>query len=172
MSYTCPRCGMTSQNPEDERFGYCAVCHVPDRAWREMVVLGQEFHTHVPGDLREGKLHVKTDTGSEYVLDRAARTWTRIAEGERSGDVRTGGAGEYWGFAVTDRGLVILGPPVDTDLDFREIRTSPVSETWEEPVADEEPVEKLNRKLKGKHGFRGAAREGGAGENPGQDQGG
>lgn len=165
MSYTCVRCGMTSHNPEDERFGYCAVCH-DFTWWLPRPVLRRRYPP------QEGKFHVLTETGSEYVLDRAARTWTRIAEGDRSGEVRTGGTGEYWGFTVTDRGLVILGPPVDPGQDYREIRTSPVSETWEEPVADEEPVEKLNRKLKEKHGFRGAARQGGAGENPGQDQGG
>lgn len=27
MSYTCPRCGMTSHNPNDEREGYCGNCH-------------------------------------------------------------------------------------------------------------------------------------------------
>lgn len=24
---TCPRCGMTSHNPDDERTGYCGNCH-------------------------------------------------------------------------------------------------------------------------------------------------
>lgn len=27
MSFTCPRCGMTSHHPEDERHGYCGNCH-------------------------------------------------------------------------------------------------------------------------------------------------
>jgi hypothetical protein len=27
MSFTCPRCGMTSHHPEDERQGYCGNCH-------------------------------------------------------------------------------------------------------------------------------------------------
>jgi plasmid maintenance system antidote protein VapI len=27
MSFTCPRCGMTSAHPEDERQGYCGNCH-------------------------------------------------------------------------------------------------------------------------------------------------
>lgn len=27
MSFTCPRCGMTSQNPTDEAEGYCGNCH-------------------------------------------------------------------------------------------------------------------------------------------------
>jgi hypothetical protein len=27
MSYTCPQCGMTSHNPEDERQKYCGHCH-------------------------------------------------------------------------------------------------------------------------------------------------
>ena len=26
-SFTCPRCGMTSHNPEDAREGYCGNCH-------------------------------------------------------------------------------------------------------------------------------------------------
>lgn len=27
MSITCPKCGMTSHNPNDERQGYCGKCH-------------------------------------------------------------------------------------------------------------------------------------------------
>lgn len=27
MSITCPRCGITSQHPTDEREGYCGRCH-------------------------------------------------------------------------------------------------------------------------------------------------
>ena len=27
MGFTCPRCGMTSGHPEDERHGYCGNCH-------------------------------------------------------------------------------------------------------------------------------------------------
>jgi hypothetical protein len=27
MAYTCPKCGMTSHNPNDEREGYCGNCH-------------------------------------------------------------------------------------------------------------------------------------------------
>lgn len=27
MSFTCPRCNMTSHHPEDERHGYCGHCH-------------------------------------------------------------------------------------------------------------------------------------------------
>jgi hypothetical protein len=27
MSYTCPRCGMTSYNENDERYSYCGNCH-------------------------------------------------------------------------------------------------------------------------------------------------
>ena len=27
MSYTCPRCGMVSHNPNDEAEGYCGNCH-------------------------------------------------------------------------------------------------------------------------------------------------
>lgn len=26
-SITCPRCGMTSYNPDDIREGYCGACH-------------------------------------------------------------------------------------------------------------------------------------------------
>ena len=26
-SFTCPRCGMTSYNPNDIREGYCGNCH-------------------------------------------------------------------------------------------------------------------------------------------------
>ena len=39
-------------------------------------------------------------------------------------------------------------------------------------MADETPVERINRKLKKKHGFRRAERQEGAGEDPGQDEGG
>jgi ribosomal protein L37E len=28
MAFTCPRCGIVSHNPEDERQRYCARCHV------------------------------------------------------------------------------------------------------------------------------------------------
>lgn len=28
MPFTCPRCGMTSHHPEDERRRYCAACKV------------------------------------------------------------------------------------------------------------------------------------------------
>lgn len=28
MSYTCPTCGRTSQNPHDEANKYCGHCHV------------------------------------------------------------------------------------------------------------------------------------------------
>lgn len=27
MSYTCPRCGITSQHPRDEAERYCGRCH-------------------------------------------------------------------------------------------------------------------------------------------------
>lgn len=27
MSFTCPRCGATSHNPNDQRYGYCGRCH-------------------------------------------------------------------------------------------------------------------------------------------------
>lgn len=27
MPYTCPKCGMTSYNPEDEKNKYCGNCH-------------------------------------------------------------------------------------------------------------------------------------------------
>jgi len=27
MAFTCPRCGRTSHNPNDEREGYCGACH-------------------------------------------------------------------------------------------------------------------------------------------------
>jgi hypothetical protein len=27
VSFTCPRCGATSHNPNDEREGYCGACH-------------------------------------------------------------------------------------------------------------------------------------------------
>ena len=27
MAFTCPRCGMTSHNPDDEANGYCGNCH-------------------------------------------------------------------------------------------------------------------------------------------------
>lgn len=27
MSFTCPRCGMTSHHPKDEEHGYCGACH-------------------------------------------------------------------------------------------------------------------------------------------------
>ena len=27
MSFTCPRCGMTSYNVNDEKHGYCGACH-------------------------------------------------------------------------------------------------------------------------------------------------
>jgi len=27
MSFTCPRCGKTSHNPNDEKNGYCGSCH-------------------------------------------------------------------------------------------------------------------------------------------------
>lgn len=26
MAFTCPRCGRTSHNPNDEREGYCGAC--------------------------------------------------------------------------------------------------------------------------------------------------
>ena len=26
-SFTCPRCGRTSHNPDDKREGYCGACH-------------------------------------------------------------------------------------------------------------------------------------------------
>jgi len=26
-SYTCPRCGRTSYNPNDRKHRYCAICH-------------------------------------------------------------------------------------------------------------------------------------------------
>jgi len=150
MSYTCPRCGKTSHSPDDELHGYCGNCH--DFTWET------------------GRLHVRTETGSEYVLDRESRTWTRVAWTDMGGEVRTGGTGRYWSFAVNDPGLVIIGPSVDPDMFFRAIRTSPITETWEEPVTGE--VEKLNKKLKDKHAFRVREGQEGAGEDPPQDQGG
>jgi hypothetical protein len=43
MSFTCPICGMTSHNPNDEREGYCGNCH----DWtRELII-------HRPGCIWE-----------------------------------------------------------------------------------------------------------------------
>jgi ribosomal protein S27AE len=36
--FTCPRCGMTSHNPNDKRQGYCPNCH----DWTEFDQLSQE----------------------------------------------------------------------------------------------------------------------------------
>lgn len=27
MPFTCPKCGMTSHHPDDEKHGYCGNCH-------------------------------------------------------------------------------------------------------------------------------------------------
>lgn len=45
MAFTCPRCGRTSHNPNDEREGYCGACHGwtgdqqpgTNRQWRTVV---------------------------------------------------------------------------------------------------------------------------------------
>jgi hypothetical protein len=48
MSFTCPRCGMTSHHPEDERHGYCGNCH--------------DFTASPPGNLPDaGDTHIFVD---------------------------------------------------------------------------------------------------------------
>jgi hypothetical protein len=48
MSFTCPKCRTTSHHPEDERHGYCAVCH--------------QFTASPPGNLpNAGDTHVFVD---------------------------------------------------------------------------------------------------------------
>ena len=48
MSFTCPKCHMTSHHPEDERHGYCGNCH--------------EFTATPPGNLpNAGDTHVFVD---------------------------------------------------------------------------------------------------------------
>jgi len=45
MAFTCPRCGMTSHNPNDEREGYCGNC----RDFTDYIYQGVAQHTWTPG---------------------------------------------------------------------------------------------------------------------------
>lgn len=48
MAFTCPKCGMTSHHPEDERHGYCGNCH--------------DFTAPTPGNLpNAGATHIFVD---------------------------------------------------------------------------------------------------------------
>lgn len=75
-----------------------------------------------------------TESGSEYVIDWPAQTWTRVEDTERSGALRTDGTGPFWSVAtqVHTRMLVITGPPVSAFADMRMVRTSPVVDWVEE----------------------------------------
>jgi hypothetical protein len=80
------------------------------------------------------RLHVITESGSEYVLDWDAQTWTRVEDTERSGALRTDGTGPFWSVATSIglRFLIITGPPVNELCDMRMVRTSSVVRWWEE----------------------------------------
>ncbi len=42
MSYTCPKCGLISHNPTDEREKYCLRCHVFEDALYVAIIHGIE----------------------------------------------------------------------------------------------------------------------------------
>jgi hypothetical protein len=63
MSYTCPKCGATSYNPNDEFYGYCGNCHQFTRGVRygdqrhrsSSTPAGQEREMRMPTNDEEGK---------------------------------------------------------------------------------------------------------------------
>lgn len=60
MSFTCPRCGRTSHNPEDARHGWCGACNdqtadvfppcpIADQQPRELSLTGYAVAMHATG---------------------------------------------------------------------------------------------------------------------------
>jgi len=78
-------------------------------------------------------LKVYTYTGSVYRIDYDARTWERTQETSVSGAVRTGGRGTWTQIKLPGEGLpmIIYGPPVDPEMDIRQITTSMVTKIEE-----------------------------------------
>ncbi len=72
MTFHCPRCGITSHNPNDEHFRYCANCHgyVDDRSVQDLLasVKSQPDHTATAAIAAELERKRKQD-----ILDRDTR---------------------------------------------------------------------------------------------------
>jgi hypothetical protein len=72
---------------------------------------------------------VTTRNGSVYRLDYENKTWERVGETSTSGALRTDGRGTWTEVYLPGEGfpLVISGPPVDPEMEMRQITTSPVT---------------------------------------------
>lgn len=74
-------------------------------------------------------LKIKTQSGSTYLIDVENMTWERTEHAPESKYVRTGG-GKLWSMPhiQKEHPMVLLGPPIDGDMDIRVITTTPVVE--------------------------------------------
>jgi hypothetical protein len=58
MSYTCPTCGLTSYNPNDEAERYCGHCHKFESAepyWIQDIRLAQRQIEQIRLDIQNGR---------------------------------------------------------------------------------------------------------------------
>lgn len=55
MAFTCPRCGMTSHHPDDQREGYCGNCH----DWTRLTPV-KEYPSGMPPEKPGPHLHLPT----------------------------------------------------------------------------------------------------------------
>jgi predicted ATP-dependent serine protease len=63
MSFTCPRCGMTSGHPDDERQGYCGNCH----DWTAVGADGSDRRLHPGEDVTRERLRALNE-GTGFTL--------------------------------------------------------------------------------------------------------
>lgn len=101
MSFTCPTCARTSENPNDEREGYCGACH--DWAKAEAEFGG----SNVPAGPLPGWDDIN---GLHYDRDGAPcsmRTWLRLSRDHVVADDTIGPyriSTVYLGLAINDSG--------------------------------------------------------------------
>ena len=73
MSFTCPKCRMTSYNPNDERFGYCGNCH----EWTGGYGYGHERHS-------SGSVEAQPD-GTMQLREESEKTKAELSEVQGNG---------------------------------------------------------------------------------------
>jgi len=92
------------------------------------VLPGPGSRTVVSVPARSWIKRVTTENGSVYIIDYEKQTWERAGETPASGALRTDGRGTWNEVYLPGEGrpLIICGPPVDPEMEMRQITTSPV----------------------------------------------